>query len=192
MRAQTFRRKQIFSDLIMWFVLAVAVLLVSRAPMAQAETTIGGHIGFVLPLVTRAGSTTTNIADHFSIGFPLGVTFKGNGRMAYDLELVPGVQGNPIIVIGAIREHGRPTLPCIRVLCGTWDTASVLGYEERSTLILRNGDLRHWSTTAGRSRTVFSRLILLRRSCQSVSTAQSLVPRRHQSRSVYTLDWDFD
>jgi len=99
-RAQTFRRKQIFSDLIMWFVLAVAVLLVSRAPMAQAETTIGGHIGFVLPLVTRAGSTTTNIADHFSIGFPLGVTFKGNGRMAYDLELVPGVQGNPIIVIG--------------------------------------------------------------------------------------------
>ena len=56
----------------------------SRVPAAEAQTTLGGHVGFVLPLVTHAGGNTTNIADNFSIGFPLGVTFKGSGRMAYD------------------------------------------------------------------------------------------------------------
>lgn len=73
----------------------VAVVLMWRVPTVEAQTTVGGHIGFVLPLVTHAGGKTTNISDHFSIGFPLGVTFKGKGRMAYDLELVPGVQGTP-------------------------------------------------------------------------------------------------
>jgi len=73
----------------------VGVFLMSRVPAADAQTTMGGHIGFVLPLVTHAGGQTTNIADNFSIGFPLGVTFKGSGRMAYDLELVPGVQDSP-------------------------------------------------------------------------------------------------
>ena len=63
----------------------------SSAPSAEAQTRLGGHFGFVLPLVTHAGGKTTNLADNFSIGFPLGITFKGRGRMAYDLELVPGV-----------------------------------------------------------------------------------------------------
>jgi hypothetical protein len=69
-------------------------VLVSSIP-AGAQTNLGGHIGVVLPLVTHAGGNTTNIADNFSIGFPLGVTFKGQGRMAYDLELVPGVRDTP-------------------------------------------------------------------------------------------------
>jgi len=74
---------------------AAAALLVVSVPVAHAQANLGGHIGFVLPLVTHAGGQTTNISDHFSIGFPLGITFKGKGRMAYDLELVPGVQGTP-------------------------------------------------------------------------------------------------
>ena len=69
--------------------------VVSQVPAAEAQTTVGGHIGFVLPLVTHAGGNTTNLADNFSIGFPLGITFKGKGRVAYDLELVPGVQDSP-------------------------------------------------------------------------------------------------
>ena len=84
MTTHTFRR-----------LLILAVLTMSRIPMAEAQTSVGGHIGVVFPLVTHAAGTTTNIADHFSIGVPLGVTFKGKGRMAYDLELVPGVQGTP-------------------------------------------------------------------------------------------------
>jgi hypothetical protein len=78
---------------------AATVLLMSLMgdpPAAKAQdSNIGGHIGFVLPLVTHAGGETTSLADNFSIGFPLGVTFKGKGRMAYDLELVPGVQDSP-------------------------------------------------------------------------------------------------
>ena len=93
MRAEMFHRRRT----VLWPVLcaAAAALLVAGVPVADAQTSLGGHIGLVLPLVTRAGGKTTNISDHFSIGFPLGITFKGKGRMAYDLELVPGVQGTP-------------------------------------------------------------------------------------------------
>ena len=72
--------------------LALAVLggLFVSPPQARAEESIGGHIGFVLPLVTRAdGRTTNDLADQFAIGFPVGITVKGNGRTAFDLELVP-------------------------------------------------------------------------------------------------------
>jgi hypothetical protein len=73
--------------------IAMAVLAMSMAgtaTVAQAQSTIGGHMGFVLPLVTRSGGQTTNqITDNFSIGFPVGITVKGQGRTAFDLELVP-------------------------------------------------------------------------------------------------------
>lgn len=36
-------------------------------------------------------SETTTIADNFQIGFPIGLTFKGQGRMALDLEMVPSI-----------------------------------------------------------------------------------------------------
>src|SRR6202011_4038455 len=85
-------------------VLAVlATTLAGRAPLAQAQEssapqaqpqaqngpTLGGHIGFVLPLVTHSGGQTTNLADQFSIGFPVGITVKGSGRTAFDFELDP-------------------------------------------------------------------------------------------------------
>ena len=72
---------------VLWIV--VGVLLLSQVQAAEAQTTetpttVGGHVGFVLPLVTHAGGETTNIADNFSIGFPLGVSFRRAGdRMAY-------------------------------------------------------------------------------------------------------------
>src|SRR5216684_820484 len=72
----------------------LAAILGAAVPAARAQD-IGGHVGFVLPLVTHAGGNTTSLADNFSIGFPLGVSFKGNGNMAFDLELVPGVQASP-------------------------------------------------------------------------------------------------
>ena len=63
----------------------------SSAPQAQAKKgpTVGGHIGFVLPLVTRSGGQTTSLADQFAVGFPVGITVKGSGRTAFDLEFVP-------------------------------------------------------------------------------------------------------
>jgi hypothetical protein len=76
-----------------WITLAaLATIVAGRVPLAQAQEgiTVGGHIGFVLPLVTHVGGQTINdTADQFSIGFPVGVTLKGSGRMAFDLELVP-------------------------------------------------------------------------------------------------------
>ena len=78
-----------------WILLAaLATTLAGSVPLAQAQEgiTVGGHIGFVLPLVTHSGGQTINdTADQFSIGFPVGVTLKGSGRMAFDLELVPFV-----------------------------------------------------------------------------------------------------
>jgi len=60
-----------------------------------ARIGVGGHIGVVLPLVTRAGGATTSISDSFSIGMPVGITIHGQGRMAFDMEFVPLVQNSP-------------------------------------------------------------------------------------------------
>jgi hypothetical protein len=87
-----------------WIVLAVwATTLAGSAPLAQAQDssapqaqaqahkgpTLGGHIGFVLPLVTQSGGQTTSLADAPAVGFPVGITVKGSGRTAFDLEFVP-------------------------------------------------------------------------------------------------------
>jgi hypothetical protein len=76
-----------------WIILAtLATALAGRVPLAQAQEdkTVGGHIGFVLPLVTHAnGQTINDTADQFSIGFPTGITIKGTGRMVFDFEFIP-------------------------------------------------------------------------------------------------------
>jgi hypothetical protein len=78
-----------------WILLAaLATTLAGGVAQAQDNTTqggvtLGGHIGFVLPLVTTAGGQTTSLADQFSIGFPVGITVKGSGRLAFDFELDP-------------------------------------------------------------------------------------------------------
>jgi hypothetical protein len=82
-----------------WIALAaLATTLAGRVPLAQAQEdkSIGGHIGFVLPLVTRVnGQTINDTADQFSIGFPIGITFKGGGRMAFDFEFIPFINTAP-------------------------------------------------------------------------------------------------
>src|ERR1700736_4482574 len=75
-----------------WIVFgALAMALAGKVSLAQSQNgpTLGGHIGFVLPLVTHSGGQTTNLADQFSIGFPVGITVKGSGRTAFDFELDP-------------------------------------------------------------------------------------------------------
>jgi hypothetical protein len=61
----------------------------SNTPQAHKGPTLGGHIGFVLPLVTHSGGQTTSLADQPAVGFPVGITVKGSGRTAFDLEFVP-------------------------------------------------------------------------------------------------------
>jgi len=90
-----------------WIVFVVlATTLAGRVPLAQAQEqaqtqaqaqaqkgpTLGGHIGFVLPMVTHSGGQTTNdLTDAFAVGFPVGITVKGSGRLAFDLEFVPQI-----------------------------------------------------------------------------------------------------
>lgn len=65
---------------------------------AQAENKIGGHFGFVLPLIDHFDGETTDITDDFVIGFPTGITVRTSERLAFDLELVPVVQDEPTSV----------------------------------------------------------------------------------------------
>jgi hypothetical protein len=80
-----------------YFALALLVTAMSGtdAPAALGQTGVAGHIGFVLPLVTHSDGATTTIADGFSIGFPTGITIKGPGRLAFDMEFVPSIQKSP-------------------------------------------------------------------------------------------------
>ena len=80
------------------WLLVVALLFppwTTSATVASAQDTLGGHVGFVLPLATRAGGRTTTVADNLSFGFPIGITVKGKGKLAFDLELVPAIQNSP-------------------------------------------------------------------------------------------------
>ena len=85
------------SILVRGFVIGTLTLfsLAGTAATASAQVTVGGHVGFVIPWVTHAGGQTTSIADNFQIGFPIGVTFKGQGHLALDLEMVPSISDKP-------------------------------------------------------------------------------------------------
>ena len=88
MRISTSKKIHAATMYLVWVAAAIMI------PSAHAQN-IGGHIGFVLPLVTHAGGQTTNLGDNFAIGFPFGVTFKSKGPMALDFEFVPAIQDSP-------------------------------------------------------------------------------------------------
>jgi hypothetical protein len=71
------------------------LLVAGSAIIAEAQTTVGGHMGFVLPLVTDTDGQVTNLADNFGIGFPVGITVKGTGHFAFDMEFVPFINDSP-------------------------------------------------------------------------------------------------
>ena len=77
---------------------ALLVAAVAMPLHVSAQDRLGGHFGAVFPLVTRASGETTTIGDDFKVGFPMGVTVKMNDRWAFDLELVPVIQNDPLFV----------------------------------------------------------------------------------------------
>lgn len=90
---------------------AAVLTAVLCAGSASAQERVGGHFGAVIPLVTRGDGTTTTIADDFVIGFPTGITIRTSARWAFDLELVPVIQNEPLHVDltihpGVIRSLG--------------------------------------------------------------------------------------
>jgi hypothetical protein len=77
----------------------ILILLVSTTwlatPARAEDKVVGGHVGFGFPLVTRAGSDVTTIADDFRMSLPVAITVSGPGRMYFDLEFVPTVVDKP-------------------------------------------------------------------------------------------------
>lgn len=78
-----------------FFILLALVAFAGIAPTATAQISVGGHIGMVIPWVTDSSGHTTTEFDSYSIGFPIGVTFKGQGKWAVDLETIPFVNQGP-------------------------------------------------------------------------------------------------
>jgi len=77
---------------------ALVAICTFFAGTAQAQDRLGGHFGMLLPLVSHEAGATTTIADDTVTGFPMGITVKTNSRVAFDLELVPVVQNEPLHV----------------------------------------------------------------------------------------------
>ncbi len=50
---------------------------------------LGGHVGFVVPIVARGGGVTTNVGERFVFGFPVGLTVKTEKNLAVDFEFIP-------------------------------------------------------------------------------------------------------
>jgi hypothetical protein len=71
----------------------VAALSISRA--ADAQTRLGAHFGFALPLVSHGDGETTTIGDDFVFAVPMGITVKKSDLFAFDLEFAPVVQNDP-------------------------------------------------------------------------------------------------
>jgi hypothetical protein len=127
MKLPNIRRLQRTSGRVLGLIL-IALAILSLSTPLQAQDSLGGHVGFVLPLVTHAGGETTTLGDNFSIGFPMGITVKGKSRTAFDMEFVPSVQDRPRTV----------SLWCIQAYCGASDTATRLECEAPLTLTARN------------------------------------------------------
>lgn len=75
--------------------LSIAVLLLASITFnLNAQNTIGGHFGFIQPIVTVQDGETTSGFDPYAIGFPIGVTIRKSDKFAFDVEIVPFISSN--------------------------------------------------------------------------------------------------
>src|SRR6185295_12710471 len=84
---------------VMTGVLALTAMIAGGAASpASAQNRLRGHMCFLLPLVSHANGTTTTISDDFVIVFPVGITVRKSDKFAFNLELVPVIQIDPLNV----------------------------------------------------------------------------------------------
>ena len=86
--------------------LLVGILSIAGETAASAQTTVGGHIGILVPWVTHAGGNTTTVFDTFSLGLPFGVSIKGQGRMFVDFEFIPHINEAPHLATLTVDPRG--------------------------------------------------------------------------------------
>ncbi len=77
----------------------------------KGQNTIGGHFGFVQPIVTIQDGDTSDGFDPYTIGFPIGVTIRKNEKFAFDVELVPFIssiensEGDTVSAVNELLIH---------------------------------------------------------------------------------------
>ncbi len=104
----------------------IALTALGVSASASAQDRLGGHIGAVFPLVTRANGETVNIGDDFKIGFPMGITVKTSDKWAFDLELVPVLDPRDDAPIGVpLTIH--PGI--LRGLGGNWTAGGRMAFD---------------------------------------------------------------
>jgi hypothetical protein len=134
--------------------IAFAALIDPMASRAAAQDTLGGHMGLVLPLVSHADGTTTTISDDFVIGFPMGITVRKSPRFAFDLELVPAVQNDPLGV-------GLTVHPGVVWSVGKgWGAGVRLAFDVNKPSLGFTPILNHGLLKAGKDATLFGELVL--------------------------------
>lgn len=110
-----------------YVVLAVILLCVGTST-ASAQNRLGGHFGVVFPLVTHVNGETVNIGDDFKVGFPMGITVRKSDAVAFDLEIVPGI--DPVD-----DEDGPISVPLtihpgiLRSLGGSWTAGLRMAFD---------------------------------------------------------------
>jgi hypothetical protein len=116
---------------------AAIVLLGLSATDAVAQNRLGGHFGVVFPLVTHANGETTTISDDFAMGFPMGITVRKSDKFAFDLELVPAIQNDPLhvdltvhpgFVVGLDRGWGAGVRMAFDVGAPSWGFTPILNH----------------------------------------------------------------
>jgi hypothetical protein len=132
----------------------VATLGGPAVSTASAQNRLGGHMGFVLPLVTHADGKTTTISDDFVIGFPVGITVRKSDTFAFDLELVPAVQNNPLHV-------GLTVHPGVVAGLGNgWGAGARIAFDVNEPSWGFTPILNHGLTTVGKDATLFGELVV--------------------------------
>ena len=132
----------------------IAMIAGPAVSPASAQNRLGGHMGFVLPLVSRANGTTTTISDDFAIGFPVGITVRKSDKFAFDLELVPNIQNDPLNVTLTVHPG------VVAGLGNGWGAGVRMAFDVNAPSWGFTPILNHGLTAVGKDATLFGELVL--------------------------------
>ena len=97
---------------------------------------------------------TTTISDDFAVGFPMGLTVRTSDDFAFDLELVPAIQNDPLHV--DLTVH-----PGIIVgLDGGWGAGVRLAFDVGKPSWGFTPILNHGLLKVGRDTTIFAEFVV--------------------------------
>ncbi len=93
------------------FLTASILFILLNVFFVQGQNTIGGHFGFVQPIITIQDGETTDGFDPYTIGFPIGITVRKSEKFAFDAEIVPFISsfedanGDNVSVVADLLIH---------------------------------------------------------------------------------------